>query len=427
MKVHLKTLGCRLNQGEIDRMARQFAGQGHHITATLEGADLVVINTCAVTQEATRSSRQTIHRSHRANPQAEIAVTGCYAHIAPDEIRAIDGVSHVIDNLGKESLVSIITGQPLAEPETFDAEPFSRDALIGAGGRTRAFLKAQDGCDRHCAFCVTKIARGPGRSRPLAEVIREAQMLCAAGYMELVLTGVHLGSYGHDFGQPDGLYHLVKALLNDTDAPRIRLSSLEPWGIPQNFFSLWHNKRLGPHLHLPLQSGSDATLKRMIRRTNQHDFRVVVEAARAAIPDVAIATDVIVGYPGESDAEFAEGLAFIDDMHFSGMHIFRYSPRQGTAAVRLPNHIADDVKKIRADQLSALADKHSTAFANTYLGQRRPVLWEAISGATEGGFINNGYTDKYMRVSCISPQVLTNTIAEAYLESWQRDHIIGVL
>ncbi len=415
MKVHLKTLGCRLNQSEMDSLARQFIAGGEALTDSPAQADLIVVNTCAVTQEAVRSSRQSIHQLHRANPTAKIAVTGCYAHLAPEAVRSMAGVAYVVDNHAKESLVSIVTGAPLADLQPFDLEPTARQALIGAGGRTRAFLKVQDGCDRHCTFCVTRLARGKGRSRPIAEVVAEAQMLTAHGYRELVLTGVHLGSYGHDRGQPDGLSHLLRALLSHTDAPRIRLSSLEPWDLPPDLFALWEDRRLCRHLHLPLQSGCDATLKRMVRRTTQTSFRALVAQVRAIMPDAALTTDVIVGFPGETDAEFAISRAFIEEMDFAGLHVFRYSVREGTAAARMPNQVPEATKRVRAEALIALGQQSMRRFAERFVGQRRPVLWEAISGATEHGFINNGYTDNFLRVRCIVPHALSNALTETHL------------
>lgn len=417
-RVHLRTLGCRLNQGEIDRMARQFAGAGYEIAPGPETAALVIVNTCAVTAEAVRSSRQTIHQMRRANPEAQIVVTGCYAHIAPEEISVLPGVAQVINNLAKDSLVSILTQKPMAEIEQYDHEPLLREPLVGAGGKTRAFLKVQDGCDRHCAFCVTRIARGQGRSRPLEAILKEAQALHASGYQEAVLTGVHLGSYGHDLGQTDGLSQLIRALLEDTDFPRIRLSSLEPWGISAGFFRLWQNPRLCPHLHLPLQSGCDATLKRMIRRTTQREFRAVMDEARTHIPNAAIATDMIVGYPGESDAEFEISAAFAEAMNFAGMHIFRYSPRPGTAAIRLPDQVSDEVKKERSERLHEIARRAESAFAQAHVGRKVPILWEAVSGATEGGYLNNGYTDTFLRVRLIAPEVFTNRITPVRLREY---------
>ena len=422
MNVFLTMLGCRLNQGEIDVMARQFAAQGHTIAEAPEKADVIVVNTCAVTAEAARSSRQTIYRAGRANPEAQIVVTGCYAHIAPDAIRTLPGVAHVIDNLAKESLASIVTGQTLDTPAGFDQEPIAREASPVAGARTRAFVKVQDGCDQHCTFCVTRLARGVGRSRPLAAIVDEVRALGAAGYREIVLTGVHLGSYGHDQGQADGLYHLLRAILDETDMPRVRLSSLEPWGIPAGFFRLWANPRLCRHLHLPLQSGCDATLRRMARRTSQAAFRAVVDEARAHIPDVALTTDVIVGFPGETDAEFAISRAFVELMDFAGMHVFRYSRRPGTAAARLPGQVDEAVKKSRAEALQAIARRGEAAFAARFAGTTRPVLWEGVAGTTGQGFVNHGYTDNYLRVRHVTSAVLTNQITATRLIAFDPQH-----
>lgn len=418
MKVHLRTLGCRLNQSEIDQMARQFTQQGHEVTEDASSAELMVVNTCAVTQEATRSSRQLIYRLNRANPAAKIVVTGCYAHLAPADVVKLAGVTQVIDNFDKAGLVSTVTGNLVAEPELHDQEPMSRAALTGALGKTRAFIKVQDGCDRHCSFCVTKIARGAGRSRDRREIIDEINQLAALGYHEAVLTGVHLGSYGQDLGEQDGLHQLVATLLAETAMPRLRLSSLEPWGITPAFFTLWENPRLGKHLHLPLQSGCDATLRRMIRRTSQAEFGALVAAARQVVPTMAITSDVIVGFPGETDEEYAISRDFIESLAFAGMHIFRYSPRAGTAAVKLPDHVSEAVKHQRSDDLHSLALKAEQTFAERYLGTAAPVLWEAISGSTEQGFINNGYTDHFIRVQSIVPRVLTDTITPATLVRW---------
>ncbi|HLV34176.1 MAG TPA: radical SAM protein, partial [Spirillospora sp.] len=219
MRVHLRTLGCRLNQSEIDTMARQFQQQGHEVVDDPAQADRVVVNTCAVTNEATASSRKLVRELARANQQAEITVTGCYAQIAPEEIQVLPGVSRIVDNANKDRLVELMTGTPV---EPFDREPFEREnAVRGAGGRTRAFVKVQDGCDNACTFCVTTIARGAGRSRPQDEVIEEIRYLHDIGYQEAVLTGVHLGSYGHDLGKPNGLVELVRAILGETDIPRL--------------------------------------------------------------------------------------------------------------------------------------------------------------------------------------------------------------
>ncbi len=414
MKVYLRTIGCRLNQAEIDAMARQFRLQGHEIVEQAEHADHIVVNTCAVTQDAVRGGRQLIRQVNRANPQAEVSVTGCYAQISPDEIRVLPGVTRVIDNMGKDTLVEQITGQP---PEPFDHEPIIR-AAPNAVSRTRAFVKVQDGCDNACTFCVTTVARGAGRSRPMQDVVNEVRLLLAMGYREIVLTGVHLGSYGHDLGDPRGLIHLTRALLSDTDVPRLRLSSLEPWDLTDDFFGLWQDARLCPHLHLPLQSGCDATLKRMLRKTNQAQFSALMRAARERINDPCITTDVIVGFPGETDEEFVISERFIQEMDFAGLHVFRYSKRPGTAAARMRAHVHEEVKKDRSARLIALSDTLEQRYAERQCSKTAPVLWEQVAGANEKGFINVGYTHHYMRVTCIHPRPLTNLITPARLDTY---------
>jgi len=397
-------------------MARQFQQQGHEVVDDPAQADRVVVNTCAVTNEATASSRKLVRELARANQQAEITVTGCYAQIAPEEIQVLPGVSRIVDNANKDRLVELMTGTPV---EPFDREPFEREnAVRGAGGRTRAFVKVQDGCDNACTFCVTTIARGAGRSRPQDEVIEEIRYLHDIGYQEAVLTGVHLGSYGHDLGKPNGLVELVRAILGETDIPRLRLSSLEPWDLSPSFFDLWRDARLCRHLHLPLQSGCDATLKRMLRWTNQQQFRALVQAARERIAGVSITTDMIVGFPGETDEEFAISEAFVREMQFAGLHVFRYSRRPGTAAARMRGHVAEAVKKARSARLRALAADLEQQYAQQFAGSTLEVLWEQITGATEAGFVNVGYTDNYIKVRGIHPRVLSNHITPARLEGF---------
>ena len=416
MRVYLRALGCRLNQSEIDTMARQFRGQGHEVVEDPAAADWVVVNTCAVTREAGRKSRRLVRDVERANGGAQITVTGCYAQLAPGEAAALPGVARVVDNLSKDSLVTQVTGVAV---EPFELEPALRaEGARGAAGRTRAFIKAQDGCDNACTFCITTVARGAGRSRPLADIVHEIRVLGALGYQEAVLTGVHLGSYGHDQGRPNGLAELVRAVLADTDIPRLRLSSLEPWDLEPDFFSLWENPRLCPHLHLPLQSGCDATLRRMLRRTSQAAFRQLVAAARACVPDVSVTTDIIAGFPGETDAEFAASAAFVEEMAFAGLHIFRYSSRPGTAAARMRGQIAEATKRARSDQLHALAARLEAQYARRFVGRALPVLWEQVGGVQQDGFINLGYTDNYMRVSCVHPRPLTNSIIPARLDAF---------
>ena len=407
MKVHLRMVGCRLNQSEIETMARQFQSLGHEIVERAEDADHFVLNTCAVTAEASKTSRRLIRDFHRRNPDGETTVTGCHAQIAADEIAALPGVSNVVSNLEKDQLVSYLTGESVSE---FDIEPLARGDSPGVLGRARAFVKAQDGCDKSCTFCVTTIARGGGRSRPLADIVEEVNRLRQLGYQEAVLTGVHLGSYGHDFGDRDGLARLTRSLLDETDMPRLRLSSLEPWDLTQDFFELWQNPRLCRHLHLPLQSGCDATLKRMRRHTSQAEFQDLLRHAHAAIPHLRVTTDVIVGFPGESDAEFEISRDFIDEMNFGGLHVFRYSSRPGTPAARMRDQVPETMKKRRSAILLEMSAKMEERFAESLHGMDLDVLWEAVNGAAPAGFIQTGYTDNYMRVRAVHPRDLTNHI-----------------
>jgi threonylcarbamoyladenosine tRNA methylthiotransferase MtaB len=409
MRVYLESTGCRLNQSEIETLGRQFERAGHQVVTAPELADVCVVNTCAVTQEATRTSRMILRRLNRLNPETKLIATGCYAHLSPEQVGALPGVKQVVDNLHKEHLVPLVSGTP-GPIDPFDQEPLEREFRPGALGRTRAFVKVQDGCNNRCTFCVTTIARGPGRSRSVDEVVAEVNYLVAAGYQEAVLTGVHLGSYGHDRDERDGLLQLVQALLERTAIARLRLSSLEPWDIPPGFFELWGDARLCRHLHLPLQSGCDTTLRRMARRTSQKAFATLVEQARTAIPDLALSTDVIVGFPGETDAEFETSYQFVRDMDFMKLHVFRYSPRPGTVAARMAEQVPAEVKHERSARMLALSEEGGRRFRQRFVGRVLPVLWEQVAGASERGYRNVGLTDNYLRVTLEVPEVLTNRI-----------------
>lgn len=421
-RVYLDSIGCRLNQSEIAMMEREFLARGYEIITDPAQADLFVVNTCAVTNAAAKDSRKLIRHLNRHNADAEIAVTGCYAQIAPERVGDLPGVAEVISNIDKEKLVAIVTDTP---DEAFDAEPIARHYRPGAGGLTRAFVKVQDGCDNACTFCITTVARGAGRSRPLPEVVREVQMMQAGGYQEIVLTGVHLGSYGYDLGNQDGLRDLVQALLSATDIPRIRLSSLEPWDLSEGFFRIWENPRLCRHLHLPLQSGSDRTLKRMLRHTTQANFRALVNAARQQISSLALSTDVIVGFPGEDEDEFNESRAFIEEMDFMKIHVFPYSRRSGTAAARMKGHIDPQIAKARVHAIQTLSEAGQNRFYSAHIGQSLPVLWEAVRGADEAGFWQTGLTDNYIRVEMKQREVLTNTITPTVLTALSEYGLMG--
>lgn len=408
--VYLDYTGCRLNEAEIEQMAREFCARGNIITRDISQADLIIINTCAVTNEAARKTRKQIFQAGRANSQAQIVTTGCYAHLEPGALAALPGVSRVIDNLDKERLVAIVS-EGSERPE-YEQEPIQRHGSLAPGtlGRTRAFVKVQDGCDNACTFCITTLARGAGRSRPERDVLTEIETLLQTGYKEIVLTGVHLASYGHDRGLNGGLQLLVQAILRHTPPPRLRLSSLEPWDLHPEFFDLWEDGRLCPHVHLPLQSGCDSTLRRMARRTSQASFTALADAARKRISGLSLTTDLIVGFPGETETEYEETVSFVLSIGFSRLHVFPYSMRPGTAAARMRHQVPDEVKSSRKKRLLDISDELWQRFQRAHLGKEATVLWESARGSTPDGFVWQGYTASYLRVGTTSPLSLFNTI-----------------
>jgi threonylcarbamoyladenosine tRNA methylthiotransferase MtaB len=311
--------------------------------------------------------------------------------------------------------------------ESFDLEPLARQPVPGARLRTRAFIKVQDGCDNRCTFCITTIARGQGRSRLVNEVLADIRSALEGGCQEVVLTGVHLGSWGHDLTPPLHLRHLVQEILRQTDAPRLRLSSLEPWDLDAEFFSLWQDPRLCRHLHLPLQSGSAATLRRMARKTTPESFASLVAAARLAIPGVAITTDVIAGFPSESEAEFAESLVFVRRMRFAGGHVFTYSARPGTAAARMPDQVPHPVRKERNAQIRHILGDAALEYQGLFLGSVLPVLWESTAAIDPQGWRMRGLTDNYLRVTAHAGQHLWNRITPVRLTALDKDGILGTV
>jgi len=434
MKIYLDTIGCRLNQSEIETMARQFRAAGHEIVAVAELADMAVVNTCAVTSEAASDSRGKIRQMARAGVN-EIVATGCWTTLQPKEAAALPNVRHVIPNTRKDNLVAETLD---LEPSTinlqpFDLEPLARAPLPGLHRRTRAFIKVQDGCDNQCTFCITTVARGESRSRPIADVILDIQSALRGGAKEIVLTGVHLGSWGYDLSSPQKtgfrmhLTDLIKAILRETDTPRLRLSSLEPWDLTSDFFSLWSNSRLMPHLHLPLQSGSASTLKRMARKTTPESFRELVSAARDVMPDVAITTDIIAGFPGETEAEFAETLDFVHEMNFAGGHVFTYSARPGTGAARMKGQVMTGLRKQRNHILHDALEESARAYRQKFVGRKMSVLWESTSEMGEWGWQMEGYTENYLRVQAFAPSPRWNEIDEVKLNECAGDKLKGVI
>lgn len=420
MKFYLDTIGCRLNQAEIERMAQELRHAGHEIVATPQEAEMAIVNTCTVTVEAASDSRNRIRHIARAGT-TQIVATGCWATLEPHQAAALPGVARVIPNQRKDGLVAEILNLP---QEIFEREPLEREPLPGLRMRTRAFLKVQDGCNNHCTFCITTLARGAARSYPIEEVVRRVQAAVESGVKEIVLTGVHLGSWGQEW---KGLHlrHLIQAILQDTDLPRLRLSSLEPWDLDESFFCLWENPRLCRHLHLPLQSGSRSVLRRMARKTTPESFRELVRAARAVVPEMAITTDIIAGFPGETEEEFRQSLAFVEEMEFAGGHVFTYSPRPGTAATRLPNQVPPEVRKQRNAAYRALFARQAEAYRQHFIGHTEEVLWESILERSEQGWRLEGLGSHYLRVTAYADRPLWNEISRVQITQVQGEALGG--
>lgn len=419
MKVYLDTIGCRLNQAEIERMAQELRYVGHEIVATPQEAEMAIVNTCAVTVEAASDSRNRIRHIARSGA-AQIIATGCWVTLEPHQAAALPGVAQVIPNQRKDGLVAEILHLP---QEIFEREPLEREPLPGLRMRTRAFLKVQDGCNNHCTFCITTVARGAARSYPIHEVVKRVQAYVESGTKEVVLTGVHLGSWGQEWGLH--LRHLIAAILQDTNVPRLRLSSLEPWDLDEAFFRLWENPRLCRHLHLPLQSGSRSVLRRMARKTTPESFRQLVQAARAVVPEMAITTDIIAGFPGETEEEFRESLAFVEEMEFAGGHVFTYSPRPGTAATRLPNQVPPEIRKQRNATYRALLARQAEAYRQRFLGRTEEVLWESILERSERGWRLEGLGSHYLRITAYADRPLWNEISRVQITQLQGEALGG--
>ena len=413
MQVHLTTLGCRLNEAELENWATGFMSKGHDITQKPEQADVVVINTCAVTQDAVRKSRQLIRRTHRNNPTAKLVVSGCYSSLNKTIADEIEGIDLLIPNQDKEKLVDITTRELNLLTMPSEATIPGETSLFKRG-RQRAFIKIQDGCRYRCTYCIVTIARGSERSRAVVDIVSEINNLTSQGVHEAVLTGVHVGGYGSDINSD--LYELIKTILSETDLPRLRLASVEPWDLPDKFFELFSNSRLMPHMHLPLQSGSDSVLKRMSRRCKTEDFKRLIDYARSEVPDFNVTTDVIVGFPGETEKEWQESMEFISGAEFSHIHIFSYSEREGTKAAGLPDQVSNDIKKMRSVELHRLAAYMKKTYLQKHINKTFPILWEGSSMAEQTGSTRYfGYTPNFVRaqIDIDSSEVLTNTIQQA--------------
>ncbi len=394
--VALQTVGCKLNQAETDSLARKFLEASYQVVAPDHAADIYLLNTCTVTHIADRKCRKLLRLAHRRNPSALIVVTGCYAERAPADLSSIEGVGLIMGNRDKERMVEIIEDKANGH-RARRKRSSSRTSPL----RTRTLVKIQEGCSQPCSFCIVPRVRGPERSRPQEEVVAEVKARVAQGYKEVILTGTRIGRYRPG----EGLRGLITSILKGSDVQRLRLSSLEPSDLTPDLLRLWQDSRLCPHIHLPLQSGSDSVLERMGRAYSTADYQRAVSLAREALPNLALTTDIMVAFPGECEREFNESYRFCKRMGFAALHIFPYSPRPGTRAARLPNAVEDGERKQRIHLMLDLANRSSRLFRERFLGQEMNVLWE---GKKDGIWF--GLTDNYLRVFLPSQEQLANEL-----------------
>lgn len=421
MNIYLDMIGCRLNQSEIEIMARQFAAAGHTLVADPAEADLAVVNTCTVTGAAAADSRKTIRRIARSGVE-KIITTGCWSSMYPGQALDLPGVTQVVSNLEKGNLVSDLFSLDL---EIFDKEPIERVPIPGSRLRTRAFIKVQDGCRHNCTFCVTTVARGESRSELPEIVIREIKAAHEGGVKEAVLTGVQLGSWGMDFEPASSLTSLVEKILKETDIPRLRLSSIEPWDVNQDLIMLLQEDRIARHLHLPLQSGSASVMKRMARAISPIRYAQLIDQIRELIPGIAITTDIMSGFPGETDQEFQESINFVQEMGFADGHVFTYSAREGTPAHDFPDQVHNALRKERSAQVREILAASAEAYRQKQIGTELIVLWEKVESISDNIWQASGLTDNYLRVDSEITENLWNRFSRIKIRGIIPEGVMG--
>lgn len=428
--VVIQTHGCKLNQADSSVLARQFRQAGYRLVEEVAEADIVVLNTCTVTATADSKARQALRAARRSNPDAVVVAAGCYPQRAAQDLEQMPAVSLVVGNMEKDRLVSLAVAAhqrqlahsplPLSSPAGLNIDAIAEDVTGRLPGRSRAMVKIQEGCDQVCAYCIVPKVRGRERSIPPQEIVREVRRRVAEGCQEVTLTGTQLGTYGFDI-PGENLRKLVDCTLRETGIARLRVSSLQPQEISEGFLQLWlDDSRLCPHFHVPLQSGCDRVLQSMRRRYSTEQFAETVNLIRQALPDAGITADLIVGFPGEGEAEFEESLAFANSMKFSDMHIFPYSRRPGTSAAYLEDQVPASVQKSRMAQALEMARRSFNNFRLSQLGSTRSVLWEG-NGRANVHPAKMGLTDNYIRVAMLPSETegnqgdLANVITQAEL------------
>jgi threonylcarbamoyladenosine tRNA methylthiotransferase MtaB len=418
MKIYLDTVGCRLNQSEIEKYAGEFRAYGHILVPRAEDADVAVINTCVVTAAAASDSRQKLRKIIQ-DKNLRVISTGCLTAIEPGLFGTEQNV-RIIDNLQKDDLVKLVLG------EIHELHLDARIPVPGTRSRTRAFIKAQDGCNNFCTFCLTRIARGKARSIPTAIVLEDIRAAVIGEVKEVVLTGVQLGSWGCDLNPKLRLKDLMEQIITINGDFRIRFSSIEPWDVDSELLMIWQKDlRLCRHFHLPLQSGSEATLKRMARHTTPRKYETLVHQIQGLLPDATISTDIIVGFPGETEDEFSESLEFVRKMGFSGGHVFTYSPRDGTPAAKYPDQVMQSDKKSRSMLMRQVLTESGRQIRSKSVSSTVKVLWEGMRKIGDNNWLVTGLTDNNHRVSTEIDRAVNNQVLPVRLVEITDEGFIG--
>ena len=429
-KVAFYTLGCKVNQYETEAMLELFEKEGYEKAETEDYADVYVINTCTVTHMSDRKSRQYIRRMKKKNPDAIIAVVGCYSQVSPEEILSIDEVNLVMGTNDRKKIVEEVkkidaSRKVSTVDDIMKVKAFEEIEINKTNGKTRAFMKIQDGFDRYCSYCIIPYARGRVRSRDLESIVKEVENLASNGYKEVVLTGIHVASYGKDIKDSDiKLLDVIKQINDIEGIERIRLSSVEPILFTDEFVEAVSTMdKVCPHYHLSLQSGCDETLKRMKRRYTTEEYKAIVDRLRAAIPNVSITTDVIVGFPGETNEEFDKTYEFLKDIELTHMHVFKYSPRKGTPAATMENQVDPSTKHDRSEKLLQLNEENFNKFGQKMLDKEFNVLFEQKVGDNK----YEGLTENYVKVIVESDNDISEQILKVKIKDVKNEFLEGIL
>ncbi len=427
MKIAFHTLGCKVNQNDSQAIAELFRGHGHEIVPFEAGADVYIINTCAVTKISEQKSRQIIRKGMELNPEALVVVTGCYAQTSPTEIAGIPGVHLVVGLADRPRLVQLVGDylkfgeNQMSVTDITGIKMWQDLPVYDPFERTRATLKIEDGCNEFCSYCIVPYARGRVRSMPMEEVMDNFRVLVQKGFREIVLTGIHLGHYGKDLNVR--LDRLLKQLLKTEGDYRIRLGSLEPKDVTGELLNLiTGEEKICQHLHIPLQSGSDRILEKMGRNYDLPYYSELLHRAREQNPMIALGTDLIVGFPGENDQDFENTCRFVEEQGFSRVHVFRFSPRSGTPAATMPGKVTKKIQEERSRRIQEIALNSATSFSRLFLGKNVEVLFEE---KTAEGWM--GLSGEYLRVIVDTAEDLKNKLQTVMIDHQKNDHLLGSL